>query len=567
MLKVLLIYPYFIEERIHLDEIRAMPSGIYSVAALLKKAGYDVDVLNWHNAQENPLRIKQTLAAKKPDVIGFSVLHANRWGAIEIARIAKRLDQKVRVVFGGIGATFLWEHLLAHFPEIDVIVLGEGEYAFLELVRHFDRSVPGDLKAVKGIGFRDGKERIKTASAGFIDDLDNLPIPAEYFEYQHVSSSRGCAWNCAFCGSPKYWGGKIRFRSPAHFVAELEMLYKKGVNFFYFSDDTFTVKKKRAIEICRKILEKGLDITWYAISRVNYVDEDILYWMRKAGCIQISYGVESGSKKIRRVLNKRIETAQVKRAFELTTEYGILSRAYFIYGSPGEDWETIGESIDLMNEIKPLSAIFYILDLFPGTRLYESFKENNGVTDDIWLNNIEGIMYFETDSRLSKEMVLSFGKKLRTAFYEHVTAYADAVDLIEKSDLNECHADFLSRLAMTFSHGDYTRIDGIGGKAAVAERLYRRSLSYSPNHRAFLGLGILKQREGAFQAAIDVLTEGVAVFTQSEPLHVCLGISLMNHGDFAAALSLFLMFPNSVQSRECIAECRQALMRINNQGG
>lgn len=558
-LKILLIYPYFIEDRIHVDEIRAMPMGIYSVAAVLKRRGYDVEVFNWYNAHANPEIIAQTLNAKRPDVIGFSILHANRWGAIEIARIARDINPCVKVVFGGVGATFLWEHFLGHFPEIDVVVLGEGEYTFEKLMRHIGRSDPKELKNIGGIGFRDGNEIIRTESAGFIKDLDELPIPAEYFAYQYVSSSRGCAWNCAFCGSPKFWEGKIRFRSPDHFVAELEMLYKKGIDFFYFSDDTFTVKRNRAIEICKKILEKGLAVTWYAISRVNYVDEEILYWMRKAGCIQISYGIESGSEKIRDVLNKRIETEQVRRAFELTTGYGILSRAYFIYGSPGEDRETIRETIDFMDQLRPLSTIFYLLDLFPGTRLYEMFKEKSGATDDIWLNKIEGILYFETDSRLSEEMVLSFGKQLRTAYYEKVSAYADNIKLTEKKDLYETHADFLSRLAMTFSHGDYAKIGEIKDKAVIAEKLYRRSLGYAPNHRAFLGLGMLKQKQGEFKASIDILTGGVQSFPKSESLHICLGISLMNHGDFEVAVPHFLKFPESKQARDCLAACRKAL--------
>jgi radical SAM superfamily enzyme YgiQ (UPF0313 family) len=121
------------------------------------------------------------------------------------------------------------------------------------------------------------------------------------------------------------------------------------------------MRKDRVVEICKKIIEKDLKITWFAISRVNFVDEEMLYWMRKAGCVQISYGVESGSEEIRKVLNKNIRTDDIKRAFALTTKYGILSRAYFIYGSPGENYETIQETIDLIHEIKPLSTIFYIL--------------------------------------------------------------------------------------------------------------------------------------------------------------------------------------------------------------
>jgi tetratricopeptide (TPR) repeat protein len=337
------------------------------------------------------------------------------------------------------------------------------------------------------------------------------------------------------------------------------MLHKKGIQFFYFSDDTFTVKKKRVIEICRKIIEKKLNITWYAISRVNHVDDEMLWWMRGAGCIQISYGIESGSEKIRDSLNKHIKTDQIREAFALTTKCGILSRAYFIYGSPGETWQTIQETVDLMKEIKPLSTVFYILDIFPGTELYSQLKRRSEITDDIWLNKIEGIMYFETVPDVSDELILSFGKKLRTAFYENVHAFADAIHLADKEELHESHADFCSRLGMTFSHGDYSRIDAVKEKEQTAEKLYRKSLTFCPNERAYLGLGIIKQKNREYEESREILSEGIESFPDSEELHVCLGISYMNLGDYRRALSHFSRFPNSKVAKNYMGECCEAL--------
>jgi anaerobic magnesium-protoporphyrin IX monomethyl ester cyclase len=333
-MKILLIYPYFLEERIHSEDIEAVPIGLYSVAAVLKESEYDVEVMNWCKSDRVPKSIPEILRKKRPQVIGFSIVNGNRWGAIEIARTAKKMDPEVKIVFGGIGAHFLWEHLLNHFPEIDYIVLGEGEYAFLKLIRFLETGREGNPAELMGVAFRSDGKAIRNGVPEPIADLDALPIPADYFHYQHVSSSRGCTWKCTFCGSPRFWGKRIRWRSPEHFVREVEVLYKKGVRFFYFSDDTFTVSKERVIEICKRIIQKDLKITWFAISRVNYVNEEVLLWMRKAGCLQISYGIESGSEKIRQALNKQIKTGHVKKAFALTTKYGILARAYFIYGSP-----------------------------------------------------------------------------------------------------------------------------------------------------------------------------------------------------------------------------------------
>ncbi len=558
-LKILLIYPYCLEDRLHAEDVSVVPIGVYYVAALLKNNNYDVEILNWHNINKIPQRIKEALEEKKPDVIGFSILHANRWGGIEIARVAKRINPKVKVVFGGIGATFLWKHFLTHFRQVDFVVVGEGEYAFLDLVKCIDKRKYENIESIKGIAFRKKGKVVKTEDAEVIQNLDELPNPAEYFEYQHVSSTRGCPGNCTFCGSPQFWGHKVRFHSPEYFVEQLDLLNKKGVTFFYFSDDTFTIRKDRVIKICRKILEKNLKIVWVAISRVNYVSEDILCWMRKAGCIQISYGVESGSAKIRKLLGKDTNTGQIKKAFGLCTKYGILARAYFFYGSPGENQATIQETIDLIHEIKPLSIIFYILDIFPGTALYCDFKKRSKIEDDIWLERIEDIMYFETEPNMSQEMILAFGQKLRTDYYRNLPGFVDSLELVDKKELFETHSDFLSRLGMTFSHGDYAGIETIKEKDRLVEMLYVKSLSYYPNHRAYLGLGIIRQSNGAYEESIKIFSEGIEYFSGSEPLNMCLGISHMNLRKYEEALPLFMKFQHSKEALCYIVDCYKAL--------
>ncbi len=554
-MKVLLIYPHFIEERIHAEEITTPPLGLYWVASVLKEHGHDVEILNWHDRPRSPEEIRETLRCVRPGALGFSLVHANRWGGIEIAAVAKNLDPNLKVVFGGPGATFLWRHLLAHFPVIDYVVMGEGEYTFLNLLSHLEKGDESSLEGIEGIAYRKGQRVIETKRPEPIADLNELPIPAKYFEYMHVSSSRGCNWKCRFCGSPDLWNGRTRFRSPEHFVEELELLYRKGTTFFYISDDTFTLNRNRVIEICRAILRRNLNITWYAISRVDCVDEEILYWMRKAGCIQISYGVESGSEKIRALLNKKITTDQVRRAFALTRSYGILPRAYFIYGSPGETFETVEESVALIREIKPLAAVFYILDLFPGTEFHERLERSGRITDDIWLNRIEGLMYLDVDPSLSGEKVLSFGRMLRSAFYENVHSFAESVSLVDRKDLYEKHADFCSRLGMTFSQGDYSRNEMVKDKERVAEKLFRKALEYAPDERAYLGLGMLKQRSAEMEASVEILKEGIERFPQRESLHLCLGISYMNLHDHRSALNEFSLFPDSDVAKKHMKLC------------
>jgi radical SAM superfamily enzyme YgiQ (UPF0313 family) len=415
------------------------------------------------------------------------------------------------------------------------------------------------IEVLDGLAFRKDGRAVRTADAAPITPLDDLTDPARYFTYPHLSLTRGCAGNCNFCGSPRFWGRHVRFHSADYFVEQIQRLYQKGTHFFYFSDDTFTVNKKRVIEVCKKIIEKELDITWNAISRVDHVNEEILFWMRKAGCVQISYGVESGSEKIRNFLQKKITTDTILNAFVLTQRYGIMARAYFIYGCPEESWQTIQETIDLIGQIKPLSTVFYILDIFPGTRLYEDFKQRLQHTEDIWLKRIEDIMYFETDPDLTRELILAFGQKLRTTFYKNLPRFVEAIDLIDIEELYPQHSKFYSRLAMTFDYGDYARIEEIDNKDRIAANLYQQAISYYPNAEAYLGLGILFQKRGANREATEILSQGLAHFPDDARLNICMGVSLMNLEQWDGALSHFLEFQDVKEAVRFAALCYQSL--------
>ncbi len=559
-MKILLIYPPFLKERPKDYDVKPLPIGLYYLAALLREDGHAVEILNWYNLKDLSVA-RKTFQTLRPDLIGFSIFNANRWGAIDLSKVAKEVLPNTPIVFGGVGGTFLWEHFLKHFPEIDYVILGEGENPFLALVKGLSGGLrTAELAQIKGLALRVDGQPFSLGPADFIPDIDQIPDPARYFAFQHVISSRGCPWNCVFCGSPRFWKRKVRFHSPEYFVEQLERLYRRGVRFFYVSDDTFTLKKDRVIRICEEILKRKLEITWQAISRVDCIDEDIVYWMRRAGCLQISFGVESGSEKIRnQVLNKKLSEESIKKAFSLCRAYGILPRAYFIYGCPGESRKTIQASIDLMKKIKPLSMLCYILDIYPGTALYEEFKQRTGATDDIWLKRIEDIMYYETDPKLSAERVRRFGRKIHQAFNKGLPRFIESLKLVDRQELYPYHADFLTRLGMTLRYGELAENPDIPDKERLAEKLFKRALRYHPDHHAFLGLGIIYQRRKEFKRSIEILTQGLAHYPRSEQLHVCLAVNYMHLGEFQKALEHLLPFPHSPDALSRAAACYQAL--------
>ncbi len=569
MKTVLFVNPACLDPRVTDNDATIVPIGLYYLSALLIENGFGARILNLAalgtgNTSRGPAVFADALKKESPGIIGFSVTTANRHQAMDCAQTAKTLLPESAVVFGGPAPTFMGSFFMEACPDIDFIVKGEGETACLELARALDETAPHTrqrldrLKEINGLLFRHENRILDTGPALEISDLDSLVHPSTYFTFQHLSMSRGCPGKCTFCGSPKFWGqSRVRFHSAQWFAHEIKTLAQKGVSHFFICDDTFTMDKDRVLEFCAILIESGLSITWNAISRVDYVDRDLLAAMRKAGCIQISFGVESGSAPIKKVLGKPVSNDTAARAFSLTKAAGILPRAYFIYGSPGETQQTIEESITLLNRLGPLGAVFYMLVVFPGTYLYTRALDKNLLKADIWHEKIEDIPWFELDESLDFEQVKAFGDALRDSFYEGLEGVAQSLELDPDPALSPFHADFLSRLALTFFQGDYAADPRIKKPEQTAEALFKKALSFYPDFRAFAGLGMLYQKQRRFQEAFSFMAQGLARYPGNETLETGMGVCLMNLGDFKGALAHLNKFKGNQHLAPYIQICNQ----------
>lgn len=569
VMKVLLAYPYFQNNRTDAENVAAMPIGIYYLAAALIEAGHDVTVANWHRLRDQPALMESELRELAPDVLGVSVFTSNRWGAIDAARAAHKVLPNVRVVFGGIGATFLSRFFLEHFTDVDFVLRGEGERAFPALLKAFEHiGLPCDttseeqsayLSKVPNLSWRSAAGIMDNESDPLVEELDSLPDPAQYFTFQHVILSRGCPGKCSFCGSPRFWGPKVRFHSPAYLIRQIERLASRGVHFFFVSDDTFTLRRENVLEFCHLLVKKNLGITWQAISRVDRVDEEVLEAMRRAGCVQISYGVESGSPVIRATLRKKTTNDQICRAFALTMRYGMLARAYIIYGNPGESDATIAESAELLKKIRPLVTLFHVLTVLPGTALYDQAKECFGLSDEIWMSKDEDVLWFDLDPKLEFEQVHSWGKCLKENYRVALPQYVDSLEVADIPELDLAFADFFARLGMTFDQGDYATLYDSAIREPLAERLYRRSMKHGPDPKAYLGLGMLLYRLQRTEEAVEILSYGVENHQDEPNLRLCLGIGLMSLRRYREALVHLEIVEHYPQAAQYLAECRHIL--------
>jgi anaerobic magnesium-protoporphyrin IX monomethyl ester cyclase len=247
-----------------------------------------------------------------------------------------------------------------------------------------------DLTHVKGLVWRHGAEILRNPDRNFIPNLDDLPLPMHHLlpldkyrtpvlkgSYQFIVTSRGCTAGCIYCIKHVSYQAGIRLRSPENILAEIKMLYDLGVRYIHMYADLFTANRDQVMGICKLIIESGMKIGFTCNSRVDYVDEEMLQMMAKAGCDVISWGVESANEEILKKARKGTTAIRARQSLRWAKDAGIRNLGYFIVGLPGETRESIQETIDFSKELPLDLAIFHIAAPYPGTPFFFQVMENN----------------------------------------------------------------------------------------------------------------------------------------------------------------------------------------------
>ncbi|MBI4287973.1 MAG: radical SAM protein [Chloroflexi bacterium] len=362
-MKVLLINPNYVTQvygEETLDYLVA-PLGLAYVAAVLKRDGVDVSLLEANALGLGMDDIEKEIKRQKPDLVGITGTTPLIARVEEIARRAKSADKGIKVVVGGPHATILPQEVLKS-QNIDFCVRGEGEITALELVKALEKG--GDFGAILGLGFKSNGQIHLNDSRPLIKELDSLPFPARELlpmekyifplptgavaRFTNLISSRGCPYLCTFCGQHNIWTRLVRFRSPKNVVDEIQAVKDKyGVAFVGFTDSNFPLNRKITMDICDEMAARGIKIKWACGSRVDLVDQELLRKMHKAGCQQINFGVESGNAEILKGYKKGITIDQAKTAIKQAKKAGLKVYTYFMVGGPGETRETAEETIKL----------------------------------------------------------------------------------------------------------------------------------------------------------------------------------------------------------------------------
>ena len=386
--KVILVHPPMYLKSLYGDLAEAgnelPPQGLCSLAAVLREKGFQPVIID---ATAEKLNLRETLNRIRKDLpallIGFSVYYVSEEAVSLLAKSLKKINPNIPIVVGGGHMTMCAEQVMKRHPEFDVAVIGEGEQTIVSLTKTLQKKK--DIALVKGIIFRKKVNMVRTLPQPFIKNLDSLPFPAwdllpeltknyipagdslKRWPSTGLVTSRGCPGNCFFCNKNAF-GSIVRQNSPEYVIDEIKnMQLAFGIKDIYFQDDTFVANRDWVINFCRLLIKEKLDLTWACHARTNLVDLPLLRLMKRAGCWQISFGIESGSQKVLNAINKQITVSQHKKALKMCQKTGIAVKGLFMVGSFGETQKTLQETKRFIKEnyLTDFHATFFTV--IPGT--------------------------------------------------------------------------------------------------------------------------------------------------------------------------------------------------------
>ena len=427
--------PYFLEERYgKLASVGAtLPHlGLLMLGAVLRKVGHRVRIID---ASAQGISYEQSLEEIKhfhPDIIALTAVTPSIVKTVKLASMVKEMYPSIPIILGGPHVTAVPEQTLLNFSVFDYGVIGEGENTLVELV---DALIANRSPVqVAGLAFNEKGKIIFAPPRQMIKELDSLPFPAwdlldgfpysyhpAVFKYKklpstHIISTRGCPCKCIFCDTSVF-SRQIRFHSPEYVLEMVGYLVKSfGIKEIIFEDDQFLINKERVVKICEGFLKAPWNIYWCCSGRVNSVDDlSLLKLMKRAGCWQISYGIESASQKILDFAKKAITVGQIKKAVRLTHEAGILSKGYFIFGLPYETETTMKNTVQFAKSIPLHDISVFALTPFPGSKMYDIAEQFGEIEKDFEKMNLLDIVY--VPKGLSKEKLIYYQRRFMREFY------------------------------------------------------------------------------------------------------------------------------------------------------
>ena len=373
------------------------PLGILALAATLEQNGIPVQIVDlnrWYvdflvsGGTSKGLSYGYYAAARLAEldcpVAGLGSICSSYPLTLRIAEQLKKLRPDTLMVLGGPQASVVDAATLKHFPFVDFVLRGEADCTLPEFIQAAARG--GRWEELPGLTWRCNGEVVRNADAPVLTDLDALPLPAFHL-YPEMSGSRalplehgrGCPFDCTFCSTNNFFRRRFRLKSPAKMMQEMDLLQARyGVEYFDLMHDMFTVDRRKVVEFCRALLASGKRYCWGCSARTDCVDRELLALMREAGCVSIFYGVETGSRRMQRIIHKGLDVREALASVKSSCELGMTTVASMIVGYPEEKREDLRATLGFIGESlrhENADPHLHLLAPLAGTPLYHRHRE------------------------------------------------------------------------------------------------------------------------------------------------------------------------------------------------
>ena len=396
------------------------PTDLMYLAAIAEQCGYEAMIRDYSQGGNFEVDLKEF----QPDFLVANIATPTFQADMMAIKLAKDINPSICTIVKGAPFLTYNTNTIYENPFIDYVIIGEAEFTLKEILE----GVPDN--EILGICYRENFQPIKNEKRPFIENLDELPFPARHLVdnsiYRRpdngkvqavVKVARGCPFHCFFCLATPVSGAKVRKRSPENIVAELkECVEKYNIRNFLFWSDIFNLDREWTLELCKKIIESGLKITWSSNTRADTMDDEMAKMMYKSGCRLVSIGVESGSQKMLDKIGKKITLDNIRNTVKILKKNKIKIYNYFVIGLPWETEETVEETIKFAIELDSNFISFYTATPLPGTKYFAYAMLNKLVEGNLDFRSA----YYEPVVRsesLSKERIFQLHKQAVKRFY------------------------------------------------------------------------------------------------------------------------------------------------------
>jgi radical SAM superfamily enzyme YgiQ (UPF0313 family) len=412
------------------EKLGIFPSlPLLQLAAWVRQHGFPIGYIDLHAENLYPKDAGQRVADFKPHIVALTAKTLGWPAVIEIAQMVKATVPGALVVVGGPHLSIYPKESLT-WDCFDLAVVGDGEETFLDICERVEEG--GSLDDIPGTCVRKDGEVVMNPARAVPKDIDKYPMPAwdlvDVNRYHCLTllkpfatmvTTRGCPWHCGYCS--QVYSDKLRFRAPELVVDEMEMLVKDhGVREIVMFDETFTIGKKRMRKFSEEILRRNLKVKFNIRARVDTVDREVLELLKRAGLRSIHMGVEAGTDRVLKIMNKQITREQTERAFRIAREVGIETRGYFMVGYYDASPQDIEEMINFSASLGLDWASYSVATALPATDLYRIAQERGYVDGDFWrrytINGGGPIPQLETET-FTAERLRQYRTKAYLNFY------------------------------------------------------------------------------------------------------------------------------------------------------